>query len=97
MRALKKCRRQPRASRSPMTRPRENRPVSGHTPLMSLNLNEMDRGLSREEREEWNEIYASYRSKSLISGRIMVWTAIPSTSATRKPARWSAGECTVRW
>lgn len=61
----------PARSRSPMTRPRENRPVSGHTPLMSLNLNEMDRGLSREEREEWNEIYASYRSKSLISGRII--------------------------
>ena len=61
----------PARSRSPMTRPRENRPVNGHTPLMSLNLNEMDRGLSREEREEWNEIYASYRSKSLISGRII--------------------------
>ena len=61
----------PAPSRSPMTRPRENRPVNGHTPLMSLNLNEMDRGLSREEREEWNEIYASYRSKSLISGRII--------------------------
>ena len=52
-------------------RPRENRPAGGHAPLMALDLRQLDRDLSREEREEWNEIYASYRSKSLITGKII--------------------------
>ena len=30
----------------------------------------MDRGLTPEERQEWNSIYASYRSRSALSGRI---------------------------
>jgi ribosomal protein S1 len=33
-----------------------------------LNTTELDKGLSPEERAEWNAIYASYRSESLLSG-----------------------------
>ncbi len=36
-----------------------------------LDFNEVDRGLTPEERQEWNSIYASYRSRSALSGRII--------------------------
>lgn len=36
--------------------------------LYALNLHELDRGLSEEQQQEWNNIYASYRSKSIITG-----------------------------
>ena len=39
--------------------------------LLSLDLNKLDEDLSEEERNEWNAIYASYRSKSILTGRIM--------------------------
>ena len=35
-----------------------------------LNLTELDRDLSEEQRKEWNAVYASYRAGSLITGRI---------------------------
>ncbi len=36
-----------------------------------LNFNELDRGLTAEERQEWNSIYASYRGRSTLSGKII--------------------------
>ena len=36
-----------------------------------LKFNELDRGLTPEERQEWNSIYASYRGRSAISGTII--------------------------
>lgn len=36
-----------------------------------LNLIELDKDLSEEQRKEWNAIYASYRSESVLTGRIM--------------------------
>ena len=36
-----------------------------------LKFNELDRGLTPEERQEWNSIYASYRGRSAITGRII--------------------------
>lgn len=36
-----------------------------------LNMLELDKDLSEEQRKEWNAIYASYRSKSVLTGRIM--------------------------
>ena len=47
------------------------RPLSGKPTLLSLDLNKLDQNLTEEEREEWNAIYASYRSKSLLTGRIV--------------------------
>ena len=47
-----------------------SRPLKSKPALLSLDLNELDRDLTEEEREEWNAIYASYRSKSLLTGRI---------------------------
>lgn len=38
---------------------------------MSLKLNELDRGLTEQERQEWNDIYASFRAKSVLTGRII--------------------------
>lgn len=52
-------------------KPRAGRPAEGHSPLLSLKLNELDRGLTERERQEWNDIYASYRSKSVLTGRII--------------------------
>ena len=36
-----------------------------------LDLNELDRELTPEERQEWNSIYASYRSHNVLSGTIV--------------------------
>lgn len=37
----------------------------------SLDFNELDRGLSPEQRQEWNSIYASYRGHNAMSGTIV--------------------------
>lgn len=50
---------------------RPGAPVVRRRALEGLDLREMDRNLSDEQRQEWNEIYASYRSKTVLSGRIM--------------------------
>lgn len=52
-------------------RPKAGRPADGHSSLLSLKLNELDRGLTEQERQEWNDIYASFRSKSVLTGRII--------------------------
>lgn len=39
--------------------------------FFDLNYNKLDRDLSPEERQEWNSIYASYRSRSLLTGDII--------------------------
>lgn len=51
--------------------PFAKRPLNDKPALLSLDLNKLDQELTEEEREEWNAIYASYRSKSLLTGRIM--------------------------
>ena len=38
--------------------------------LRNLNLAELDKNLSEEERREWNSIYASYRAGSLLTGTV---------------------------
>ena len=35
-----------------------------------LNLTELDKDLSEEQRKEWNAIYASYRAGSLLTGKV---------------------------
>lgn len=39
--------------------------------FFDLNYNVLDRNLSPEERQEWNSIYASYRSRSILTGAII--------------------------
>jgi len=39
--------------------------------FFGLDFNELDRDLSDEERQEWNSIYASYRSRSALAGTII--------------------------
>lgn len=48
-----------------------SRPLKDKPMLLSLDLNKLDQDLSEEERNEWNAIYASYRSKSILTGQIM--------------------------
>lgn len=48
-----------------------SRPLKDKPTLLSLDLNKLDQDLSEEERNEWNAIYASYRSKSILTGQIM--------------------------
>ena len=57
--------------RTAAPRPRAGRPAEGHSPLLSLKLNELDRNLTEQERQEWNDIYASFRSKSVLTGKII--------------------------
>ena len=46
-------------------------PLAGRKNLSDLDLNKLDRNLTEEEREEWNEIYASLRSRTVLTGRII--------------------------
>ena len=39
--------------------------------FFALDFNELDRDLTPEQRQEWNTIYASYRGRSVMSGKIM--------------------------
>ena len=39
--------------------------------FFDLNFNELDRDLTTEERQEWNSIYASYRGRSALTGKII--------------------------
>lgn len=39
--------------------------------FFELKFNELDRGLTPEERQEWNSIYASYRSRSALTGTVI--------------------------
>ena len=39
--------------------------------FFELKFNELDRGLTPEERQEWNSIYASYRGRSALTGTII--------------------------
>ncbi|MCM1233106.1 MAG: hypothetical protein NC489_23545 [Ruminococcus flavefaciens] len=63
----------PASETAPQTapRPRAGRPANGHSSLLSLKLNELDRNLTEQERQEWNDIYASFRSKSVLTGKII--------------------------
>ena len=36
-----------------------------------LNLIELDKDLSEDQKKEWNAIYASYRSASILTGRVI--------------------------
>lgn len=61
-----------------------------------LKFNALDRGLTPEERQEWNSIYASYRGRSAITGRIIgvdplsiyVWN--PETERREKKTMYCA-------
>ena len=43
---------------------------SGRRAFYDLDFNALDRGLSPEQRQEWNSIYASYRGRSVLTGSI---------------------------
>lgn len=64
-----------------------NRPLSSRPSLLSLDLNKLDEGLTEEEREEWNAIYASYRSKSILTGRITGIDTYSFTVRSRETGR----------
>lgn len=46
-------------------------PTSMRERFYGLNLKEFDRDLTPKEAQEWNNIYASYRSKSVLSGMVI--------------------------
>lgn len=48
-----------------------------------LNLAELDKDLTPEERDEWQAIYASYRSHSLCAVKRQVWTTTSLSSYPR--------------
>lgn len=71
--AASSTRRPQRTALTKKAEPKEQfsrRPLSSRPSLLSLDLNKLDEGLTEEEREEWNAIYASYRSKSILTGQI---------------------------
>ena len=61
----------PERTRPAAPRPRAGRSANNHSRLLSLDLNELDRDLTEQERQEWNNIYASFRSKSVLTGKII--------------------------
>ena len=61
----------------PRTRTARNAPrepsgaASDRAAFFGLDFNELDRSLTPEQRREWNSIYASYRGRSVMSGKIV--------------------------
>ncbi|MCI9677833.1 MAG: hypothetical protein HFF77_02500 [Oscillospiraceae bacterium] len=58
---------EPEAEPSPAPAPEK----SDRQAFFDLNFNELDRGLTAEERQEWNSIYAFYRGRSALTGKII--------------------------
>ncbi len=46
-------------------------PLTDRQSFFALDFRELDRGLSQEERQAWNSIYASFRGRSALSGTII--------------------------
>ena len=71
-------------------------PKSDRQLFYELKFNNLDRGLTSEERQEWNSIYASYRGRSAITGTIIgvdphsiyVWN--PETERREKKTMYCA-------
>ena len=51
-------------------RPARPAAAASRRALAGVNLKELDRNLSEEERQEWNDIYASYRAQSVLTGPV---------------------------
>ena len=49
----------------------QDKPLEGRPTLSDLDLNKLDRELTDREREEWNEIYASLRSRTVLTGTVV--------------------------
>ena len=49
----------------------KDKPLEGRPTLSDLDLNKLDRELTDREREEWNEIYASLRSRTILTGTVV--------------------------
>lgn len=47
-----------------------NKPVSERQAFYGLDLKNLDKDLSPDEREEWNAIYASFRAESILTGTV---------------------------
>lgn len=62
---------EPERTRPAAPRARPTRSANNHSRLLSLDLNKLDRDLTEPERQEWNNIYASFRSKSVLTGKII--------------------------
>lgn len=62
---------EPERTRPAAPRAGPTRSANNHSRLLSLDLNKLDRDLTEPERQEWNNIYASFRSKSVLTGKII--------------------------
>ncbi len=63
---------EPSAPPPPLLDPESAQPQkSDRQSFYDLDFNALDRGLTAEERQEWNSIYASYRSRSALTGTII--------------------------
>lgn len=51
--------------------------ATGHKRIYDLKLNELDRDLSAEQRQEWNDIYASFRAKTVLTGMALGVDHVP--------------------
>lgn len=57
----------------------------------------LDRDLSDEQLREWNAIYATYRSESLLTARVAGMDQSVVTVRNKKPAEGSRGASPVWW
>ena len=61
----------PATEQPPNPEPASPPPKSDRQSFYDLDFNALDRGLTAEERQEWNSIYASYRGRSALTGTII--------------------------
>ena len=71
---------------------------SERTLFYELDFNELDRGLSEEERKEWNSIYASFRAAVPLPERSSVWISTQDTfRAARQECLKISGNSVPLW
>ncbi len=59
------------SAESPAPAESESTPLNERQQFFALDFNELDRDLKEDERDEWNAIYASFRGRSALSGKII--------------------------
>lgn len=78
------------SSEAPAGRTGRARSSAGASSFYQTNFNRLDRDLTDEERREWNEIYASFRSQSILTG------VVAGVDQNELPVRGENGKTEMR-
>ena len=77
--------------------PPPDAPVDERRAFFGQDFRELDRGLTPEQRQEWNSIYASYRGRSVMSGKVIGVDRVRLRTRDKKTGEmiWQRMNCAV--